>query len=292
MVELGESLNKLLNGLEDLGMDATIPQDMEMDLRHAMDLVDISDAASSLAVSSPRHNYCPSLLRINQLSPGARRKDFFINKFKDYTNEENDADDDTTDEFISQNSPYRSFLQEECDRQVAQLLQGGLFKSGSKNPILDNIADDEDTDADVDDVIDEEEISNFVDFLQFATGGDFRDCVEGVSKDNQPFYQLASLASAATETLSEVPSVIEGKGIDKNNLHDTYQGHDAFSMLPVELALQESEYDDKGYQHKYEVSDMERLFLSTPTFLCKTTDNKKSSNNYESSIFETASFKQ
>ena len=49
MVELGKSLNKLLTGLEELGLDAAIPQDMEIDLRHAMDLMEIGEAASSFS---------------------------------------------------------------------------------------------------------------------------------------------------------------------------------------------------------------------------------------------------
>ena len=289
MVELGDSLNKLLTGLEDLGMDAAIPQDMEIDLRHAMDLVEISDAASSFP--SQRPNCSRTWPSINQFSPGTNRKVLSITRNQDDMDAGNEADDDMTEEFISSNSPYRGFLQEECDRQVAELFQGGLFKSGSKNTLLENIDDGEDTDADVDDVIDEEEISNFVDFLQFATGGDFRDCVEGSPNGNKDFLEFAAFASAAASAVPENPTLAEVKNINKNDFNDIYKTDTAFSMLPVELALQGPMYEDKGYL-KDEVSDVERLFLSTPTFRCKNLDKKTSHSTFDLTTLKTASFKQ
>ena len=100
MVELGKSLNKLLTGLEDLGLDAAIPQDMEMDLRHAMDLMEIGDAASSFPASSPKANVSTHWPLINALSPGEKRKGLFQFKGKYDIDEGNEADDDLTEEFI------------------------------------------------------------------------------------------------------------------------------------------------------------------------------------------------
>lgn len=59
-LEIGESLNQILNGLEDLGLDE-IPPDMEQDLRMAMNLPldSISIPSSSVASASPLFGMSP-----------------------------------------------------------------------------------------------------------------------------------------------------------------------------------------------------------------------------------------
>ena len=109
MIELGKSLNKLLTGLEDLGIDATIPHDMEMDLKHAMDLIDIGDAASSLNAASPFSNMInPKLM---PLSLEMKRKNLSLAKlYKDEIDAGEEADDDLTEEFLSKNHKYKKFI--------------------------------------------------------------------------------------------------------------------------------------------------------------------------------------
>ena len=80
--DLGESLNQLLTGLEDF--DVTIPADMELDLRQAMNFIEDSSRS-------------PILNR----------------KFVPVNDDGNDADDDLTDEFLSASQ----------DQKVAQFLR-------------------------------------------------------------------------------------------------------------------------------------------------------------------------
>jgi hypothetical protein len=293
MVELGKSLNKLLNGLEDLGIEAAIPQDMEMDLRHAMDLIDIGDAASSLTATNSRPNVSHPWPLINPISLGSKQKNIFLEKNKDDIDAGNEADDDMTEEFLSKNSPYRSFLDEGCEKQVAQFFQGGLFKSGSKLALSANTDDGEDTDADVDDVIDEEEINNFVDFLQFATSADFHDDTDGSNNASKELLQFAAFASAASNVLSESPLIAEVQTGSKNDyMVERYVKDDAFSMLPAKLSLQHPEIDNVGYLQNEKVSDIERLFLNTSNFGCKMSDKTRSHNIATQSSLRTSCSKQ
>ena len=264
MVELGESLNQLLTGLEDLGMDAAIPTDMEIDLRHAMNLVDIGDSAAATAFTVP--------------SPGINRKSILRTRSIDDIDDGNEADDDMTEEFLSATSPYGGLLQEECDRQVAQLLQGELLKSGSRSALLMKTEDHgDDTDADVE-VIDEEEMSNFVDFLQFATSGDFRECVEGSPKSGSDFLQFAALASAAVGNVAPgTSSITKTQQLENDGYINSDLGRkdDAFSMLPVELTLQDPPNVDDFYDRNQEVTDVERIFLCASSPLtCKKVEKK------------------
>ena len=276
MVELGESLNQLLTGLEDLGMDAAIPTDMEIDLRHAMNLVDIGDSAAATAFTVT--------------SPGINRKSILRTRSIDDIDDGNEADDDMTEEFLSTTSPYGGLLQEECERQVAQLLQGELLKSGSRSALLMKTEDHgDDTDADVE-VIDEEEMSNFVDFLQFATSGDFRECVEGSPKSGSDFLQFAALASAAVGNVPPgTSSITNTQQLEKDGYinSDLCRKDDAFSMLPVELTLQDPPNVDEFYDRNQEVSDVERIFLcATSPLACKNVDRKQTISKKEEPLRE------
>ena len=276
MVELGKSLNKLLTGLEDLGLDAAIPQDMEMDLRHAMDLMEIGDAASSFSAYSPKTNVSTHWPLMNALSPGEKRKHLFQFKGKDDIDEGNEADDDLTEEFIAKNSPYANLLDEQYDKQAAQILKDGanlLFKSGSKNTLLPNPDEGEDTDADIEDVLGEEEISSFVDFLQFASGGELGDKDEGCNSSNTEFLQFAAFATAASNVLAQSSSAV---CVDEINKNDYFQKHhikdEAYEILPERLTLQAPDFEDEHYVEDEKVTDIERIFLSSSNFCHKKSD--------------------
>ena len=310
MVDLGESLNKLLTGLEDLGMDAAIPTDMEMDLRHAMNLVDISDATAALTVASQwqnNHNAHPSSWPDEKgQSPIVNRKFISMTSKKDidYLDAGNEADDDLTDDFLSTASPFDVLSPE--DRQMAQFLHRGLLKSGSGRsnqfmPGKDDCGDDgDDTDADVDDVvIDEEEMNNFVDFLQFATGTDFPDCADG-SQNVTPtdFLEFAAFAYAAVSNKTTGASKITEHFTTTSTTEPTTMMKDifrkdtnAFDMLPLQLTLQDPitrsvEQNDDG------VSNAERLFLSTSSFNCKKFKRKMSKGATDDSLFATSTLHQ
>ena len=291
MIELGKSLNKLLTGLEDLGIDATIPHDMEMDLKHAMDLIDIGDAASSLTAASPFSNMInPKLM---PLSLEMKRKNLSLAKlYKDEIDAGEEADDDLTEEFLSRNSSYRNLLNEGRDKQVAQFLQEGVFKSGSKHAFQPNEDDGEDTDADVDDVIDEEEINNFVDFLQFATSTEFQDNIEIGAEHGKDLFPFAAFASAR-DALNESSSFVTLPNL--NALHfseNIYPKDDVFLNLPAKLSLQDPNLDDEISRPTDKVSDIERLFLSTPTFMCQNPGKYMPFKHDESSLSKTTCYKQ
>ena len=291
MVELGKSLNKLLNGLEDLGIDAAIPHDMEMDLRHAMDLMDIGDNASSLKdmSSQPTINHPWPLISSN--SPSTKRKNMYPLRGKEDIDAGNEADDDMTEEFLSNNSPYRNFLKEGGNKQVAQFFKEGLFKCDGKHGVPANIDDDEDTDADVDDVIDEEEISNFVDFLQFATSSDFAN-ENNASEANTDLMGLAAFASVAGNVLPE-SALVELENFNNMDLaNDKHLKDDAFSRLPTMLSLQEPAFDERDITEKEEANDIERLLIRTPTFFCRNANKNSSSNNSKPFYIRTTCSKQ
>ena len=279
MVELGKSLNKLLTGLEELGLDAAIPPDMENDLRHAMDLMEIGEAASSFTGCSPIANASNPWPLINALSPMVDRKNLSQLKGKDDIDEGNEADDDLTEEFLSNTSNYRHLLDEEYDKQAAQILKDGanlLFKNGSKNTIVSQQEEGEDTDADIEDVLGEEEINSFVDFLQFAAAGELGDENDGPNNSKNEFLQFAAFATAASNVLAKSTSNV---GIDKNRGYDYIQKNlvkdEAYAMLPDRLTLQAPDFEDEKSLQDENVGDLEKLFLNSSN-LC----NKKLENSF------------
>ena len=266
MVELGKSLNKLLTGLEELGLEAAIPQDMEMDLRHAMDLMEIGEAASSFSGCSPLANVSNPWPLINALSPRANRRGLSQFKGKEDIDEGNEADDDLTEEFLSKDSPYRNLLDEQYDKQAVQILKDGanlLFKNGSKNAVVSNLDDGEDTDADIEDVLGEEEISSFVDFLQFAAAGELGDENEEPNNSKNEFLQFAAFATAASNVLSKSTS---GVSMDKNGrdkIPKNLVKDKAYAMLPDRLTLQVPESEDENELQIEKNKDLENFFMTS-----------------------------
>lgn len=270
IVELGKSLNKLLTGLEDLGLEAAIPQDMEMDLRHAMDLMEIGEAASSYSACSEIANVSNPWPLINALSPAVKRKTLINPKEKDDIDEGNEADDDLTEEFISKNSPYRNLLDDPYDKQAAQILKDGahlFLKNGTKNTLLTNRDEDDDTDADIEDVLGEEEISSFVDFLQFAAGNEMGNDDEGSNNSKNEFLQFAAFATAASNVIAKSSSSV---AMDTRSQYDSMQKNlvkdEAYAMLPDRLTLQSPDLEDENNLQDEEVSDLEKIFLSSSNF--------------------------
>ena len=265
MVELGKSLNKLLTGLEELGLDAAIPQDMEIDLRHAMDLMEIGEAASSFSGCSPLANVSNPWPLINALSPRANRRGLSQLKGKEEIDEGNEADDDLTEEFLSKDSPYRNLLDEQYDKQAAQILKDGalLFKNGSKNTVVSNLDDGEDTDADIEDVLGEEEISSFVDFLQFAAAGELGDENDEPSNSKNEFLQFAAFATAASNVLAKSTS---GVSMDKNSrdkIPKNLVKDEAYAMLPDRLTLQVPESEDENELQIEKNKNLENFFMTS-----------------------------
>ena len=154
-----------------------------------------------------------------------------------------------------------------------------------------NIDDDEDTDADVDDVIDEEEISNFVDFLQFATSSDFAN-ENNASEANTDLMGLAAFASVAGNVLPE-SALVELENFNNMALaNDKHLKDDAFSRLPTMLSLQEPAFDERDITEKEEANDIERLLIRTPTFFCRNANKNSSSNNSKPFYIRTTCSKQ
>ena len=266
MVELGKSLNKLLTGLEELGLDAAIPQDMEMDLRHAMDLMEIGEAASSFSGCSPLANVSNPWPLINALSPRANRRGLSQLKGKEDIDEGNEADDDLTEEFLSKNSPYRNLLDEQYDKQAAQILKDGatlLFKNGSKNTVVSNLDDGEDTDADIEDVLGEEEITNFVDFLQFAAAGELGDENEESNNSKNEFLQFAAFATAASNVLAKSTSGVSMDKSGRDKIPKNLVKDEAYAMLPDRLTLQVPESEDENELEVEKNKDLENFFMTS-----------------------------
>ena len=147
-------------------------------------------------------------------------------------------------------------MDEQYDKQAAQILKDGanlLFKNGSKNAVVSNLDDGEDTDADIEDVLGEEEISSFVDFLQFAAAGELGDENEEPNNSKNEFLQFAAFATAASNVLAKSTS-----GVPKNLVKD-----EAYAMLPDRLTLQAPESEDENELQIEKNKDLENFFMTS-----------------------------